>query len=278
MKAMIFIDGKNFHSGWKENSADRRVDFTKLSHWLTEYVDCEDFQGAHYYTGVAEEGGSLDAFLDMLDHQPGFFVHRFPRRLRNLTCMGCDTDLAYSVEKEVDTSLTADILRFAALGAYDVAVLVSGDGDLVPAVNGGHELGKKVFVATFQGFGLSGRLRKAAFDHIDLMDGVEAFSVERDADDSYDDYDDYEEEEDDHVRASLLDMDPEEILYHEVIRAEEKFEGGFVGLSYFLNRWIGDGLPRMPERRREMVNQLVDEGRLEIYKAGSGDLAVRSVS
>src|SRR4029453_2738313 len=45
--------------------------------------------------------------------------------------------------------LVADLIPFAANGAYDAAVLVSGDDDFVPAVEAVNALGKKVWVATW---------------------------------------------------------------------------------------------------------------------------------
>lgn len=73
--------------------------------------------------------------------------------------------------------MVADMLSLAAVGGLDVAVLVSGDADHAPAVEGARGLGKKVIVATWGRYGLSSRITKAAFSHIDLSAGVELFGT-----------------------------------------------------------------------------------------------------
>ena len=48
--------------------------------------------------------------------------------------------------KGVDVTLTRDLLVHAFLDNYDVAVIVAGDGDQVPVVEGLKRLGKVVYL------------------------------------------------------------------------------------------------------------------------------------
>ena len=141
MKVALFFDGKNFYSGWKRAAPGVEIAFGDLAQWLVRTVGGDQMWGAHYYTGVEEGGHERDAaqrglerFLDMLEHQRGFFVRRLPRRQTERRCEHCGEETRYSQEKEVDTTIVADMLRYAAVNAFDVAVLVSGDSDLAPAV------------------------------------------------------------------------------------------------------------------------------------------------
>jgi uncharacterized LabA/DUF88 family protein len=179
---MHFFDGKNFHSGWRDEASGRRLTFPKLSKWLVERVGGSLLWGAYYYTGiemgpasVTEGQKKLAGFLDMLELQPGFFVKRFPRKTTMFQCAACGAENRYTQEKEVDTTMVADMLRLAAVGAFDVLVLVSGDSDHAPAVEGVRAIGRQAYVSTWGRAGLSARLRKAAFDHIDLMEGLSSF-------------------------------------------------------------------------------------------------------
>lgn len=70
---------------------------------------------------------------------PGFFVHRFQRKMRRRRCEKCGEMNDYSQEKEVDTTMVADMLRLAAVDAFDAVILASGDSDHAPAVEGGYE-------------------------------------------------------------------------------------------------------------------------------------------
>jgi uncharacterized LabA/DUF88 family protein len=53
------------------------------------------------------------------------------------------------VEKGVDTAIVTDMVRLAWEGAYDVGVLASLDGDLVPAVKYLDTKGLKIIQAGF---------------------------------------------------------------------------------------------------------------------------------
>lgn len=182
MRVCIFFDGKNFHSGWRDEAAGKRLTFPKLSKWLVDRVGGSLLWGAYYYTGiemgpaaVTEGQKKLAGFLDMLELQPGFFVKRFPRKTTMFQCAACGAENKYTQEKEVDTTMVADMLRLAAVGAFDVLVLVSGDSDHAPAIEGVRAIGRQAYVSTWGRAGLSARLRKAAFDHIDLLEGLSYF-------------------------------------------------------------------------------------------------------
>ena len=56
-------------------------------------------------------------------------------------------------EKKLDSKLTAHIIKMAATNEFDTAIIVSNDGDFVPATEGAQEFGKKVEVVYFAGQG-----------------------------------------------------------------------------------------------------------------------------
>lgn len=60
-------------------------------------------------------------------------------------------------EKNIDTQLTADMVGMAALDKYDVAILVSNDGDYKSAVEWTKKFGKKIENLFFKG-SLSGAI------------------------------------------------------------------------------------------------------------------------
>lgn len=58
MRVCVFIDGKNFHAGFKgSTSPGTRIDFPAMAAWLVERAGGSTLWGAHYYTGV-ERGGA----------------------------------------------------------------------------------------------------------------------------------------------------------------------------------------------------------------------------
>jgi len=62
-------------------------------------------------------------------------------------------------EKKVDVIIAIDIVSLAYENAYDIAILVSGDGDFIPVVKKVTELEKKIELWAFR-YSLSNALRE----------------------------------------------------------------------------------------------------------------------
>jgi uncharacterized protein (TIGR00288 family) len=69
--------------------------------------------------------------------------------------------------KQVDISLSVEMLSHAHYGNYDAAVLVAGDEDYIPLVEAVKAQGKQVFI-WFVKDGLSPALRRSADYYFDL--------------------------------------------------------------------------------------------------------------
>jgi uncharacterized LabA/DUF88 family protein len=280
MRVALFFDGKNFYSGLKDRAPDNIIDFTKMSRWLVKQVGGSHLWGAYYYTGVEIGPGSrsegqskLSGFLDMLELQPGFFVKRFPRKVHSFNCVSCGAINRFTLEKEIDTTMAADMLQLAAVGAFDIMVLLSGDADHTPAVEAVRTLGKQVYVATWGRTGLSTRIRKSVFDHIDLLDGLPNFATRAD---------EYREQQaqrysDDEMEDLIIDQAMLDIFMDELHKAEMTFSTGYVGMNYFLKRWQSDRMLPNAEDRRHIMDVLIDEERVEVYEAPDGNKALRII-
>lgn len=293
MRVALFFDGKNFYSGWRDTAQGRRIDFPRLADWLVRRVHGDVLWGAHYYTGVEPVGDEpptdaqhrLHGFLDMLEIQPGYFVYRFPRKQSRSTCQKCGAEMKYSHEKEVDTTMVADMLRYAAVGAYDVAVLMSGDADYAPALEGVRAVGKQAYVASWAGAGVSMRVRRAAFEHIDLLQGMGSFARDDDgygappSSPSSTSSSSSSQHQHQHAPSSVPE-DPEQqkqVFLDELKAAEVRFTGGYVGLAYFITRWRSPHIDPSPDVRRRMLDDLVEDGLVEIYAAPDGAQALRTL-
>lgn len=71
------------------------------------------------------------------------------------------------VEKGVDIKIAVDMLKLAHNNVYDTAILVSGDGDFVDAVEAVKELGKHVEHVYFKS-GQSQHLRQSCDKYLEL--------------------------------------------------------------------------------------------------------------
>lgn len=188
MRARVFVDFWNYQLGWNE-AAGRdwqgrpiQCDWSKLPKELVGAADAllvtagnppgltleETIVHASVNDSsqaTLQEARLKDWLSNWLDRQPSFDVKirtRRPRR-RTIRCRSCSTDiitcphcsaaLTAAAEKGVDAALVTDLLSLAWQRAYEVAILVSGDSDYIPAVEYVQSQGLKVINAAWYGKG-----------------------------------------------------------------------------------------------------------------------------
>lgn len=149
-RLVIFIDGSNFyHSvrdtfGMHDNVDLGAEGFAKLIETLK---GSKMLIGVYYYNASLDRGHNEEIywkqqkFFAELKRIPGF--HVVLCRLRK------DGEGKYTVKGD-DIQIAVDMIRLAYENAYDTAILVSGDGDFVPAIKTVQKLGKKVGNAFFR--------------------------------------------------------------------------------------------------------------------------------
>jgi len=236
------------------------------------------FGGAYYYVGVSPDAPQVvEGFLKGLELRPGYFVKRDPRVRRTGRCPSCATEYEYTTEKRVDTRLVADLIHYAANGAYDAAVVVSGDDDFVPAVEAVNALGKQVWVATWSAEELSTDLRVRCFGHIHLSEGIGAFRVDRLPRDR--------ERPAVPIRANgrgprlaeripapAVRLSPDTVLERglgELQRAEARLP--HVSRGYFVMRWKSHLLPPSGPEREHLVQHMLEAGIAEEFEVTGPD-------
>lgn len=272
MRVALFFDGKNHMKDLRRAAKDRWLNHGQLADWVVDHIGADELFAAYYYTGVPtahddnNDRHALTDLLDELEKRPGFFVKRFNRRATHRDCPHCAKMINYTEEKMVDTTLVADMIMLAVRDAYDVAVVFSGDLDIAPALEAVHALGKKTWIATFGTSGLSRSLTRQAWGAINLLDHLDEFS-----------YGDLSEDAPT-LPSPVAMRDVDQEMHRELRRAEAHFQsgGGFVGAHYFIHRWKGHNIPDAPELRRQALQRLLAQGRVETY-AVDGKTALRTV-
>ena len=139
-RIMIFIDGSNFYHGLKNVVGKVNVNFQKLAEKLCG--ERELIRMYYYNAPVQREGNeekyrSQQKFFSALDNVPYLTIKLGRLEKRGNTW----------VEKGVDVHLAVDMLSMAVKNLYDVAILISGDGDFASAIDAVKDLGKHVEVA-----------------------------------------------------------------------------------------------------------------------------------
>lgn len=275
MKILIFIDGQNFYRSLLRHDDTLVVDYDRLALWITQAVGgpAASFGGAYYYVGVSPGAPApVESFLKGLEGRTGYFVRRERRVRRSGRCPACGAEYEYTTEKRVDTRLVADLIHFAANGAYDAAVLVSGDDDFVPAVEAVNALGKQVWVATLSGDELSADLRVRCFGHVDLSEGVTAFRADRPRSPDRGAAARGDGRGVPRIASRPAPATTEQALERaltELQRAEARLP--HVSRGYFVTRWKAHQLPPPGQERQQLVQQLVEAGLAEEFEVAGAD-------
>lgn len=141
-RVAIFIDGSNLYHSLEENCGRMDLDFHQFGRKL---VQGRQLFRVYYYNILQDPERKSQGyqeqqkFLSTLYNIPMFEVRLGTSKMRG--------DIM--VEKGVDIMLATDLLQFAWRDLYDVAVLVTGDGDFTYAVQTVKNIGKYVEVAAF---------------------------------------------------------------------------------------------------------------------------------
>lgn len=141
-RVMVFIDLRNIYESCRNfaGSDKIRMDLFRLTNIL---VGSRDLVGAYVFDatikGVAADEDTKRLHDSLSEN--GF-------RLMNRESM-VKRDGDY-VQKEVDVSLACEMLEHALLNHFDIAIVVSGDRDFVPAMQKVQAAGKRVEVAAFE--------------------------------------------------------------------------------------------------------------------------------
>ena len=137
-RVMVFIDYRNVYESTSYMGEDVRLDLYRLTQIL---VASRDLVGAYVFDARTRIPNKDDTTLAMHDRlrDQGFRV--IARESMVLRTEG------KAEQKEVDVSMACEMLEHALLNHYDVAIVVSGDRDFVPAIQRVQAAGKRVEVA-----------------------------------------------------------------------------------------------------------------------------------
>lgn len=142
-RVAIFIDGSNLYHALRSNFKRQNLNFAKFADKL-----CGERRlfRVYYYNILRDQSQYPEGYRDQQDFLEA--LHRMPYLEVRLGV----TKMAQGmpVEKGVDIMLATDLLHFAWANLYDVAILVSGDGDFAYALQTVKNMGKHVEVAYFE--------------------------------------------------------------------------------------------------------------------------------
>ena len=153
-RVIVYVDGSNFYHGLKGNLDRTDVDVfafaTKLA-GADRLVKIEYYNSPRRQQDNAAQYRDQQLFFKYLNTVPGLPpIHLGRLEPRTRSCPKCNETYKILVEKDVDVNIAVDMLTGAMDNAFDIAVLVSGDGDFHRLIGAVRKIGKKVKVAYFR--------------------------------------------------------------------------------------------------------------------------------
>lgn len=179
MRVCVFIDGSNFFHARRQNLGRTDVNMGAFAELVVG--PARDLVRVYYYNcqlPPEEDEAKRQAqqrFFLAIQRTPYFELRLGKLVKREVVCAACNDRHQRYQEKGVDMRIGVDMLAGASKQLYDVAILVTGDGDLVEAVKAVKDLGKHVELATFP-IGRSDELANAA-DVVTTLDQAKMVSL-----------------------------------------------------------------------------------------------------
>lgn len=138
VRAAVYFDGFNLYFGMRQQ---RWRKYYWLDIWACSESLVNDRQlvAAKYFTAdVSGSGGKVQrqqTYLNaLLTHQPNLEIIKGKYLRKTIDCPHCVTPINRSEEKMTDVNIATHLLNDAWKDVYDVAIIVSGDSDLVPPI------------------------------------------------------------------------------------------------------------------------------------------------
>lgn len=140
-RVMAYVDGFNLYFGMIESVLDTKwLDIRKLVQ--SRLQGNQELVGIKYFTSNITNDPPKEArqrtYIDALE-TTDILIIRGKYESKEVNCTGCGKVWFRSNEKKTDVNIATALIFDALKDKFDVAILISGDSDLVPAINMVHD-------------------------------------------------------------------------------------------------------------------------------------------
>lgn len=153
-RVIVYVDGFNLYFGLRTKGWKRYywLDIHRLGENMLRAK--QTLVAVKYFTadirGPADKHRRQQTFLDALAaYRPNLSITRGHYLIKQKQCPCCACLFDIPEEKKTDVNISTEMVADAFLNRFDVAILVSGDSDLVPPIEAirQHQPHKRVVVA-----------------------------------------------------------------------------------------------------------------------------------
>lgn len=148
-RVIVYVDGFNFYYGLKDKHW-RKYYWLDMVKFFEQFMrDGQRLLFVKYFSARphdADKSKRQDTFFQANMRNPKFRLVLGKYLRKTITCFNCKNVINTYEEKESDVNLATQIVADAYQDKCDIAIVVSADSDMAPAIELAMEAGKKVFV------------------------------------------------------------------------------------------------------------------------------------
>ena len=149
-KVIIYVDGFNFYYGLKKNRKWRRYYWLDIVKFFEMFMrPNQELVCVKYFSAKPaniDKALRQNAFFQANKENPKFRLILGKYLHKTIQCYNCGYQISTFEEKESDVRIATQIVNDANNHNCDVAIVVSADSDMIPAIELALESGTKVFV------------------------------------------------------------------------------------------------------------------------------------
>ncbi len=150
-RSIIYVDGFNFYYGVIKDTSHK---WLNIEEYFRRLRQDDDIRHIYYFTALVTglSQANQETYLRALDTLPLVTITLGNYKKKQIKCLvpacsyGGDRVFTTVEEKRTDVHIALQMLDDAHYNRCERLILVSGDSDLVPAVNRVRKLGKEVLV------------------------------------------------------------------------------------------------------------------------------------
>lgn len=152
-RIIAYIDGFNLYYGMKEGGHKDTLWLNIQLLILNLLKPDQELIGIKYFTSRVKndvpKGRRQSTYIEAIETLDNCHVYYGRYQSHIEECKMCGHTYPYDIEKMTDVNIAVEMLEDAYLDKYDMAMLVTGDTDLIPPINAIHRVfnQKRVFIA-----------------------------------------------------------------------------------------------------------------------------------
>lgn len=149
-KVIVYIDGFNFYYGLKKNPIWKKyywIDIVKLFEKFMR--NTQELIAVKYFSARSmDKSQSLrqNAFFQANQENPKFHLILGKYLKKEIKCFNCNNIIHTYEEKESDVRIATQIIADAYENNFDIAIVVSADSDMMPAIEIVQQSNHKIYI------------------------------------------------------------------------------------------------------------------------------------